>query len=422
MNHKPTLLSYIICLLGTFFYLYEYAVQVSPSVMTNELMQNFNLNAAGLGILSAFFYYAYMIMQLPAGILYDRYGPRRLMSLAIAICALGVLIFSLTHSFAWAGAGRFLIGIGSAFSFSGALLLIAHWLPPQYFALMTGLVQSMSSTGAVVGQVPIAAAVAKWGWRETLLGISVVGFLLAILVWILVRDRPPTLPNPHKTVDRPSSELQRLVKVIGKAQNWYIFLYGFFIWAPIVVFAALWGVPFLAAAYGITTEVASIACAMIWVGMGISSPLLGWCSDHIQRRCLPLTVAALVGSAAAFIVIYGTHLPLAIIFIGLFLFGAASGGQPLSFGVVKDRSPLTIVGTAIGFNNMGAVAGGALLQPLAGILLSWHSGSLLQHGMHVYKLADYHFALFIVPLCYLLAAAVSAFLIQETHCKPQYLE
>lgn len=419
MDHKPNIRPYIICILGAVFYLYEFALQVSPSVMTNELMQSFNLNAAGLGIMTAFFYYGYTPMQLPAGLLYDRYGPRRLMTLAIAVCALGVLIFSQTYNFAWASFGRLLIGIGSAFSFSGALLLIAHWLPPQYFALMTGLVQSMSSIGAIVGEVPLAATVAEWGWRHSLLGMSIVGFLLAIVVWLLVKDKPATTATDN-IIDSSTTELRRLRYVIGKTQNWYIALYSFLIWAPIVVFAALWGVPFLVVAYGLTTQIASTACAMIWIGIGISSPFIGWYSDHIGRRCLPLTIVALIGFVAAMVVVYGVHLPLTIVYIGLFLFGVASGGQALSFGPVKDRSPLRIVGTAIGFNNMAVVAGGALLQPLVGILLTWHAGSLLQEGAHIYKLADYHFALFIVPLCYLLAAAVSAFLIQETHCKPQY--
>jgi len=415
---KPNFLPYVICLLGAMFYLYEFVLQVSPAVMTSELMRDFQLNAAGLGAMAAFYYYSYTPMQLPAGLLYDRFGTRILITVAIGICTLGAFCFSLTHSVAIASFGRLLMGVGSAFSFIGAILLVSRWLPPQYFALMAGVIQLMSSVGAIAGQAPLAAAIATWGWRSTLFTVAVLGLLLGVFTWFLLKEKNPPAHNNKAHV--ATNEWQRLRKVCGNSQTWWIALFSFMAWAPIVAFAALWGIPFLVVAYGISTKVASTACAMIWVGIGVGSPFIGWWSDKIGRRCLPLTLTAFLGFIAAAITIYFTHLNIVWLYICLFFIGVGAAGQALSFGLVRDRSDSSIVGTAVGFNNMAVVAGGALFQPLIGILLHWHSTGEMQQGAPVYNLADYQIALILVPLCYLAAALISRFLIKETHCLPQY--
>ncbi|WP_218813755.1 MFS transporter [Rickettsiella endosymbiont of Dermanyssus gallinae] len=418
---KQLLLASIICTLAAMFYMYEFILQVSPAVMTNELMRDLNLNAASLGTMAAFYYYSYTPMQLPAGLLYDRFGPRRLITLAVLICAIGALLFGSTHSVFTASIGRFFMGIGSAFSFIGALLLVSRWFPPHYFALLTGLVQLMSSVGAIAGQVPLASAINHWGWRSTIMTLSLIGAFLALLIWTIVRDSPETVSQRQKFQRSPkTNELKRLKQVCNNRQTWFIALYSFAIWAPITAFAALWGIPFLVANYGITTEAASKASAMIWLGIGIGSPLFGWVSDKIKSRSIPLSLSALLGIISLSIVIYGPHLPITWLYITLFIFGLGASGQALSFGVVKDNNPPSVVGTAIGLNNMAVVAGGALFQPLIGILLYYNWGGAMQDGRPFYGAADYQKALIILPLCYILALIVSRFLLRETHCKQQF--
>src|SRR3954452_7317306 len=103
-NNKPQ--PWLIWGLASFFYFYENCLQVSPGVMVPELMRTFAVNAAALGNMAAFYFYAYAGMQIPVGVLTDRYGVRCLLSLAIAICALGSLIFGLAHSLTSAEIGR----------------------------------------------------------------------------------------------------------------------------------------------------------------------------------------------------------------------------------------------------------------------------------------------------------------------------
>ncbi len=416
---KQLFLATLICALGAMFYMYEFILQVSTAVMTNELMSDLHLNAAELGAMTAFYYYAYTPMQLPAGLLYDRFGPRLLLTLAVSVCALGAFLFAATSNVWMASTGRFLMGIGSAFSFIGALLLVSRWFPPHYFALLAGLVQLMSSLGAIAGQVSLASAIHHWGWRPTLHGLAWMGTLLGLLMWLIVRNSPTTIsPNLNTPPASNLNELQRLKKVCKNKQTWLIALYSFTVWGPITAFAALWGIPFLMVKYGITLESASKASAMIWLGVGLGSPFLGWLSDKVRARNLPLSSSAFLGIVSLLLVIYAPHLSLVSLYILLFLFGLSASGQALSFGVVKDHNSTTTVGTAIGFNNMAVVAGGALFQPLIGILLYYYWNGALQAGKPFYSALDYQKSFILLPICFILAFIVSQFLLQETHCQP----
>ncbi len=126
VQKQTKILPFIVCGLAAFFYLYEFILQVSPGVMTTALMRDFQVDAAVLGTTSAFYFYAYAPMQIPAGLLFDRYGPRLLITLALLICALGAFFFGMTTNLAFASAGRFFMGVGSAFSFIGILILISR--------------------------------------------------------------------------------------------------------------------------------------------------------------------------------------------------------------------------------------------------------------------------------------------------------
>lgn len=415
-------LPYIVCTLAAVFYLYEFVLQVSPSVMTNELMRDFSLNAAGLGAMAAFYYYAYTPMQIPAGLLFDRYGPRLLITIAILTCSVGAFFFGLTSNVAWASVGRFFMGIGSAFAFIGSLVLVARWFSAKYFAVLAGVIQLMSSIGAILAEAPLANVTHVFGWRHTIMGVAAVGLVLAALVWLIVRDYPEGQAELHEETRQATKkgELGRLKRVCNKPQTWWIAFYSFTSWAPIAVFAVLWGPPCIATLYGVSITVASTACSMIWLGIGFGSPLIGWFSDRISLRRPPLIVASTIGFFSLIFALYVPHVPLLLMYILLFFFGTAASGQSLSFGLVKDQSHPRVVGTAIGFNNMAVVAGGAIFQPLVGVLLDWNWKGEIVAGVPVYSAANYRWALLILPICYFVGIIISTFFLKETYCHSEY--
>lgn len=416
-----SIIAYLICALGASFYMYEFSLQVSLGVMTDELMRDLHLNAMSLGLISAAFYYAYMPMQIPAGLLHDGLGPRFVLTLAIAICAMGALCFAFSHTIWQASLARFMMGIGAACSFSGALILIARWFPVRQFALISGLVQLMSSIGAIGGELPLAIAIRHWTWRPTMVYLSIIGLLLTSAVWLIVRNYPKnTLPFFHVTqISSNDKSIPKLNHVLGSMQSWWIAIYSFLVWAPIAAFAGLWGVPFLVSSYHISTESASLACAAIWIGIGLGCPIMGWLSERIQQRCVLLTLCACFGILGSFFAIY-FRLSLPLLYISLFFFGCAGSGQSLAFSVVRDRSHPRLIGAAIGLNNMATVAGGAILQPIIGYLLHLHWNGVILNGIPIYNTLDYRMALLMIPLCYLSAAFISIKCIKETHCQQTY--
>lgn len=406
--------AYFIFFLAASFYLYEFILQVAPSVMAGPMMLTFNVSAAGFGFISAFYFYAYAPMQLPAGLLFDRYGPRKLMTAALLLCALGSFFFASTNSVITAAMGRFMIGIGSAFSFIGVLVLLARWFPPRYFAVFAGIAQSMSSVGAIFGEAPLAALINHIGWRQSSFLLAVVGVLLAFLLWTFIRDFPHQTTQSRPT-NRLRDEWQRLREVCRHSHTWIISAYAFSIWTPIAVFAALWGVPFLQEKYQVSVVVASSMCSMIWIGIGIGSPLLGWLSDRTSNRRLALGISSVLGLAATLIMLYGPNLSIAWAYIVLLIFGLGAGGQTVSFAVVSENNPHHLVGTASGFNNLSVLIGGAIFQPLVGVMLHHSAGWRLVNEIPVYAVSAYQKALAIIPICYALSLFIVMFLLKESH-------
>lgn len=411
-NKKTT--AYFIYLLATAFYLYEFILQVAPAVMAEPMMKTFGVSAGGFGMISAFYFYAYAPMQLPAGLLFDRYGPRKLMTAAIVLCALGSVFFALTNHIITAAIGRFMIGFGSAFSFIGALVLLSRWFPPTYFAILAGIAQFMSSVGAIFGERPLALLINQFGWRHSSFILAGIGLILAALFWLYIRD------YPHQTTQsKPTQsfrdEWKRLSLVCRKKYTWVTGAYACTIWTPIAVFAGLWGVPYLQAKFHTTVLIASGMCSMIWLAIGIGSPIFGYFSDRFKSRRLALGGSALCGLLATSCVLYLQDISMLSMYVILFLFGLGASGQTVSFAVVKDNNQVNLVGTACGFNNLSVVIGAAVFQPLVGFLLQHFGDVTMVEGVSVYHLSAYQKALTIMPLSYLISLLIVLFVMKESH-------
>lgn len=405
--------------LAAAFLCYEMALQVSPSVMTAQLMRDLTVDAAGLGVISGFYFYSYTLMQIPAGLLFDRYSTRWLTTISLLVCAAGATFFGMADSVVMASLGRFFMGLGSAFAFIGVLVVATRWFPLRYFAFLVGIAQFLAAMGAMGGEAPLATAVNTYGWRQTITWLAFVGGLLAIIILAMVHHKPDG--HQHASEKSKAFGVRRsLSTVLGNTQTWWLGLYAFACWAPITAFASLWGVPYLMARYDVSNTLASTAMAMVWIGLGIASPLLGWYSDRLGRRTGLLNFCAAVGVIAAVAILYLPKMPFALCFVCLFGFGVATAGQILSFAVVRDINRPEVSATAIGVNNMAVVAGGALFQPLVGYLLRLNWQGEMVNNTPVYSVENYSVALLVVPLCFFISYVAGRFLIRETHCKPQY--
>lgn len=413
MRSKIPWLSIIIYTLAALFLCYEMSLQAAIGVMTHELMQAFSITAKGVGWIHAGYFIAYTLMQIPAGVLFDRMCARNLICCAILCCAFGNLMFATGHT-AWVAViGRFFEGFGSAFAFIGTLVVAAEWFESRWFAFLVGIAQALAAIGAMSAGAPLALAIAKWGWRHTLITLSLIGILLTALVWIMMKNRSAWPQSQQKKINKDAPWCN-VLKVIRDPQILWIALYAFCSWAPVTIFAELWGENFLVENFSIKMPHAGMMIGMIWLGLTLVSPPLGWMSERLNNRRYLTIFTALVGICSTLVMLYWTQIEW-LSWLCLFGFGFAASGQILSFVMAKDIEPNDLVGTSIGFMNMAVVAGGALLGPLSSYLLHFHwSGSKVQ-GVPHYLLGDYHAALWIIPLCYCIAMLTAKFCIRETH-------
>ena len=279
-------------LTGALFFFYAWVLRVAPSVMVEELMRDFAVGAAVLGHLSAAYFYGYAGMQIPVGVLLDRFGPRRLMTVAALVCAGGCVLFATGETLAAATVGRFLIGASAAFSLVGAMAIAGQWFRPDRFALLSGLAMALGMAGGVFGQAPLRLAVEATDWRTTTLLLAGAGALLAVAAWATVRDR-------WRGSGGLGNVLCGLGVVFRHRQTWLIALAGLATSAPLLGFAGLWGVPFLEAAYGLPRTSAATLTSTMFAGWGFGAPSFGWLSDRIGRRKAPLLIGLTLQSAGA---------------------------------------------------------------------------------------------------------------------------
>lgn len=396
----------------TFFI--EYFARVAPGVMIDPLMRDFKVEALALGSLSAFFYYAYVGMQIPVGILVDRFNLRWLLTSMILVCAMGCFIFSVTSQLAIAAFARLMMGFGAAFAFVSALKVASVWFPARRFGLLAGLTQAVGMLGAALGQMPMAYLVAHLGWRATLFLIATVMVLLACLIATVVRDRASaSLPSFKK--DRLHSPYSGLREVVKNPQSWLNALFAGLLYAPTAAMAELWGVKFFRQSYHLSNEVAAMAVGLIFIGWAIGGPMVGWISDRIKRRKIVLILSAFLSLlfASIFLMI---QLPLMVLFSLLFLYGLANTGVATAYAVASEINSLAVSGTSVAFANMASVLIGAGFQPLIGWLLEKNWDGVIKEGIPVYSASDFHLAL-IVLLCSLLLALLVACCVRETYCQ-----
>ena len=398
--------------LGALFYCYGFFHRVSPSVMIGELMRDFGIGAAALGNLAAIYFYAYAGLQILVGLIFDRFGARLPLVAACALTAAGAGLFAVATSIETAYAARLAMGVGGAFTWVGALKLIADGFPPQRFALLSGLTLLLCLLGAVFGQAPLAALVAAYGWRATSMGAGIFGVVLALALAVVVREQRSSAAQ-HVPPPRAREGLRL---VLGNPQSWVLALYGAGITGPILAFGGLWGVPYLMAKHGLDrTHAASLTTIML-LGWGIGGPLTGWISDRLGKRRPPLIAGSLTVMASLLSTLYMPGLPVAAVGALLFIHGLASGTMVLIFAAAREHNRPETAGVAVGFVNTSGIGAAAILQPLVGWLLDrlWVGG--LSDGVRVYELGTYEAACAIIPVA-VAGAIVAAFLIRETGCR-----
>lgn len=410
-RHLVSKRAWLIWALAAGFFFAEYFARVAPSVMVEELMRAFRVDAFSLGALSAFFYYAYVAMQLPVGAIVDRFGAHRSITIAAAVCGLSSFWFAHAHNLEVAELMRFVMGLSAAFAFVGALKLASSWFPLSHFGLIAGATQALGMLGAAVGEGPVSMLVQQIGWRDAMAMIGVVLIVLAILIGWFVQDKPHDLTSTKRLpIPKQFPVLAGIVRVFKNRQNWFNAIFVGFLFAPTAAFAELWGATYLHNVYRFSHAVSASAISMIFIGWAIGAPLAGWISDRIKRRKIVLLFSASSSLITMSCVLYISQLSVAGLFVLLFLYGMSNVGVAISYVVARESNSKALAGTAMSLANMASVIIGACFQPIIGWLLVKHSDGAIINGVHVYSVQDYKFAMITLPLCFVVSLLSLVFL------------
>ncbi|MBN2231852.1 MAG: MFS transporter [Deltaproteobacteria bacterium] len=398
-------------------YLLVYFHRLCPAVLALDLMRDLRATGALTGMLGAAYFYPYAIMQLPAGLLSDSWGPRKTITLFFLVAVAGSVLLGFATTVSMAILGRTLVGIGVAMLFVPTMKILAEWFLISEFAAMTGILMAMGGVGSLVAATPLVWISNLIGWRSSFLVVGGFTLLLAILVWVFVRNRPADFgwPSPHPETgggNRAKIGLGTAVKmVLTRPAFWPLAVWFFFDCGIFFSFGGLWGGPYLMQVYGLTKAEAGRMLSMVAVGMVIGSPLLSWLSDRVfggRKPVLLLAVTVLV--AATGVLAFATAaIPRPAMYLLIFLLSVFSSAVVvIGFTANKELFPVQIAGTATGLVNLFPFAGGAVFQPLLGWILE-------RHGKvgDAFTLAGYEAAFRILFIAALIAAA-AAFLSRET--------
>ncbi len=414
-SHSRALIAYV---LGAIFFFYAFVQRVSPSVMTTELMRDFTVGGTALGMLSAMYFYTYAALQLPVGVLVDRFGPRKLMSAAALLCALATLGFAMSDSLLMASLNRALIGGSVAFAFVGTLTITATFFQPARFAMLTGIVLAVGMAGAIFGQAPLRLLVESAGWRQTFIMMAISAVILGFLLYLLVPGRPDK-NAAQSTIS--TSVFHGLKSVIFNLQSWLNAGIGFGMSATMLSFAGLWAVPWLTTTRDLSSAQAGAITSMMFTGWLIGSPVVGWLSDFLGRRKPVLVYGSIVCLLTLIIIVYGgvqSTVTLSVLFL---VNGLGACSVVVTFGLVKEWNAPSNHATAMGMNNMCIVGSGAVLQPMIGWFLDVRWQGNTEAGARSYSVATYEFA-FTLLIASVLMALVCAIFVKESYCQAQRLE
>lgn len=409
-RNKTISIAWLAWLLASLFYGYEFVLRVAPHTMTTELMADFSIDNASLGHLAGCYFYAYGIALIPAGLLLDRMNFSVVLFVSAIIVSFGSFALGNTTDIYVAYASRAIIGAGSAFAFLGCLKIASQWLPSKKFPFIVGLTDLFGKIGGIIAGAPLAVLVTKYGWRDANYILSWVGLIISALLIVNIYvhlkqlacenkafEAGPVVKEPKETL---SQILSRLFLIMSSRQTWVLAIYGGLLVAPIAGYLELWGTPFLVSAYGISKQDAASVNSVIYLGIAVGGSSIGYLATIIpnyKKIMFYCTTTALVCFVA---VIYG-NLPLKVLIVLLFIYGACTSNMLLCFTLTKIIHSKDVSALAIGFTNTIIMAFGALSQPAIGKILDYAEKESFITA--TYNVEKFQLAFIILPICLIIA-------------------
>jgi sugar phosphate permease len=416
--------SYTLVVLG---YILAFFHRMAPAAIASDLQQSFHASGAELGALAAAYFYTYTVMQIPVGVMADTLGIRKIVAIGVALAGLGSIIFGLADTLAMATLGRVLIGLGVSSMFISLMKLNSVWFHDRHYGTVGGLSLMLGNMGSVLAATPLVWAVTHTSWRNVFTAVGLFSIVLAVLVWLLVRNHPGEvgLPSMRELEGKESHQSHQghwydgLSAVMKNRASWPGFWPNLGVGGSLFAFAGLWGVPYLRDVYGMERNVAANHTMLLLFSFAVGALLMGLFSDRLGKR-----VPVIVGGIGLYVlcwlpIVFAWHMPITLSYVVFALMGLGASGFTLTWASAKEVNPPALSGMATSVVNTGTFLGAAILQPLVGWVMDqgW-SGNLIA-GARVYSEHNYQIGLGIM-LAFAVVGLLGAMTIRETNC--QYIK
>ena len=360
---KSRFVAWTIWAVASIFYAYQYILRVMPSIMLDDLMRRFHMDAAIFGQFSGVYYIGYVGMMLPLGVILDKYGPKKVMTACILLTVLGSLPVIFTTHWIYPIIGRFLIGVGSAAAILGAFKIIRMSFAEKHFTRMLSLSVSIGLLGAIYGGGPVSYLCQSVGYKDVVIIFAVLGLILATATYFIV----PEMKEEHN-----SSVISDIKEVIGNARVMLTCIFAGLMVGPLEGFADVWGAVFLKQVYGFDANIAASLPSMMFMGMCFGSPILSLFAE--KTNYIGTIIGAGIIMAVSFFVMLIGIVNLTMMGIMLVLIGVACAYQIIAIYKASTYVPDNVVGLTTAFTNMAIMFFGYIFHTAIGSTVHYSGG------------------------------------------------
>ena len=363
-------------------YAIAFLQRVSPQSITSNFMADFSTDAAGVAMLASSYFWGYTLMQIPAGLLVDRYGVKRVVLFSMAASSLGSAAFALAPNLLDVFAARLIVACGDALVFTALLKLVALSFKDERFGIMLGISQVSGYVGGVMATTPLAAAVSGFGWRACFVFIACVG--IANLAFASLTLKPDPAARSSKTL---RGVLGASRQSLSQLANWGCAMSFASHFAVVTTLSGVWGIPMVAHFFNISPSAASTPLLAFMIGNALGSIFLG----HVADRATAALDAALIRICLLRMLLIAMLLPpvahalgflyVTIVFAALGL--VAGGTVPLVLKCTKRLYTADLIGVGASVNTTAAGIFAGASQPVIGLVMvgvSRLAGSGVEHG------------------------------------------